>query len=198
MSFGGLTNFSMLNRFLSPDQPYKEAENKNNQAWGEAQNYGRPYWQAGLDQNGQLGTAENNLLDPTKLQNDWSKSYETSPYAKQLLDQNLGSGMDAASSMGLNGSSAAVGNIQQGAGNIVAQDRQQYMKDLMEKYMAGIGIGQNKYNVGASMGNTLAQGAMQHGQDAAQLAYGRSAAPGAFYGNLVGGAAQMLGGGGMR
>ena len=195
------TGYNMVKSFMNPQQPYEEAEKANNQGWNEAQGYGRPYWQNGLNQTGALNEAEGNLLHPDQLQNNWAKGYETSPYAKQLLDQNMGAGQDAASAMGLQGSSAGVANIQQGAGNIVAQDRQQYMKDLMEKYMAGIGIGQNQYNTGAAMGGTLASGALQHGQDAASLAYGKSAAPGQMFNRLLStGVGMMSGGagGGMR
>jgi len=179
----------MINSFLHPEDAYKEAEKASNASWDEQQGYGRPYWQQGIDQYGRLNSAENDLLDPGALQNKWGASYETSPYAKRLLEMNKNSGLDAASSMGLMGSSAALGNIQTGAGDIVAKDRQNFMNDLMQKYLAGIGIGQNIYGVGANTAGNLMTGAQQHGQDVAGLRYGAAAAPGQLFGNILGTAA---------
>ena len=109
-----------------------------------------------------------------KLQEKWSQGYENSPYAKQLLSQNQSSGMDAAAQMGLGGSSAALSNIQQGAGNIVSKDRQQYMDDLMKKYMSGIGLGENLYGTGATAGTNLGSGAMDQGTIQTNFAYNKA------------------------
>lgn len=178
--------------FIHPEEAYQNAEKPINQGWDEAKGYQTPFWQHGQDQYGRLNDAAGKLSDPAALQNEWSKNYETSPYAQQLLKQNQASGMDAASSMGLSGSSAALGNIQQGAGNIVQQDRQQYMNDLMQKYMAGIGLGTSLYNTGAEAGKNLGQQATQHGQDIAGLEYGRTAAPGKLYGQIAGTALNFI------
>ncbi len=177
---------SMINRFLSPEDAYKDAENVSNQQWQQTQGYAKPWIDQGNSQYGRLNTATGDLLDPTGMENRWSSSYETSPYAQQMLKENQGAGLDAASSMGLMGSSAAVNNIQTGAHNIVNQDRQQYMNDLMQKYMAGIGLGQNMYGTGANIAGTMAGLSNQHGDTMAGLKYGESAAPGAMFGKLAG------------
>lgn len=171
----------MISSWLHPERAYKKAQEQNQAGWNEAKHFQEPFFQNGVDQTGKLTGAENKLLDPAALQNEWAGQYETSPYAQQLLAQNKTSGLDAASSMGLNGSSAALGNIQQGAGNIVSKDRQQYMDDLMKKYMTGIGIGQDIYGQGASAGANLGRGAQQFGETSAGLKYGESAAPGAQF-----------------
>lgn len=181
----------MINSFLNPQDAYKAAEKQAQQGWQEAQGYERPYWQQGLDQYGRLTGAEDALLDPAALESKWAQGYQTSPYAQQMLAQNKSSGLDAASSMGLMGSSAALGNIQTGAGNIVNEDRQQYMNDLMQKYLSGIGIGQNIYGIGADAAGNLAAGAQRQGEDLAGLKYGEKAAPGSFLGKLLGTAANM-------
>lgn len=183
---------NMLNSFLHPEDAYRGAQEEANRGHKEAQGYETPYWQQGIDQMGRLNEAENSLLDPEALQAKWAKNYETSPYAKQLLAQNQTSGLEGASSMGLMGSSAALGNIQQGAGNIVAKDRQQYMDDLMKKYMEGIGLGKNIYGIGAGMGATLGGQAEEHGRDIAGLEYGRQRAPGELFGKLAGAAANYF------
>lgn len=182
---------------------YEAAEKANNQGWNEAQGFEKPYWQQGLDQYGRLNGAENALLDPGALESQWASGYQTSPYAKQMLEQSKNSGLDAASSMGLMGSSAAMNNIQVGAGNIVNHDRQQYMDDLMKKYMTGIGIGQNIYGIGAQMGGQLGNQAMQHGENNAGLEYGRVGAPEQMRNGMIGsfvnaGANFMNGGNGQR
>lgn len=178
---------NMFSSFFDPGEAWDRARKAEQEGYGQAQNYQRPYWQGGVDQYGRLNQATGDLLDPATLQNKWAQNYETSPYAQQLLKQNQSSGLDAASSMGLSGSSAALSNIQQGAGNIVSKDRQQYMDDLMKKYMTGIGLGQNLYNTGAQAGSNLGNQAMQHGENQSQLQYGRYNAPGQLFANLLAG-----------
>lgn len=186
-----LSGYKMLNSFLNPEEAYKKAEKPVKAGWEEAKGFQTPFLQQGIDQAGKLNTAENSLLNPGELQNQWSQGYETSPYAQSMLEQNKSQGLDAASSMGLMGSSGALNNIQRGAGDIVSKDRQQYMDDLMKKYMSGIGIGQDIYNTGANTGNTLGNEAMKNGENLAGLEYGQYAAPGAMFGKLAGGAADM-------
>jgi len=161
----------LINSFM--DDPNEAAQKKEQQGYDQSQGYLQPYNQNGQDQYGRLNDAAGKLSDPAALQDEWSKSYKNSDYAKQLLSQNQSSGMDAASAMGLSGSSAALGNIQQGAGNIVAQDRQQYMNDLMDKYMKGIGLGQNLYGVGANAAGQQSGQAQTHGENQANLEYKR-------------------------
>lgn len=177
--------WNMINSFLHPERGFEEAEKESRRAWEEAQGYEKPYWERGNEQAGRLTGAEDKLLDPAALEAEWSKSYETSPYAKQLLEKNRTSGLDAASSMGLMGSSAAINNIQQGAGEIVAKDRQQYMQDLMNKYLAGIGIGQDIYGQGGTAAGNLTRGRLQTGQDLAQERYGKYNAPGQTVGEMI-------------
>jgi hypothetical protein len=152
--------------------PNEAAEDASKKGWEEAQNYEKPYWQQGQDQYGRLNQASQDLMSP-ELLDKWSSNYETSPYAQRLLNQNKSSGLDAASSMGLMGSSAAMGNIQTGAGDVVAKDRQQYLENMMKNYMAGIGLSQNIYGTGATMAGTLGGQATGQGQDMANLEYKR-------------------------
>jgi len=174
----------LLNSFLN--NPYKGAKKGINKGWEEAQKYQRPFWQNGMDQYGRLNDATGKLLDPAKLQDEWSTNYETSPFAKRMLEMNSQQGQEAASAMGLGGSSAAVSNIQQGAGDIVSRDREQYMKDLMQKYMTGIGLGQSMYGTGAAAGQNLGNQAYQQGENTANINYAQEAAPGEALGQGAG------------
>lgn len=175
----------MIDSFLHPEDAYRKARQAADQGYDQSQQYQQPIMQQGQDQYGALNTARQNLMNPAELENQWAGGYQQSPYAQQLLQQNQTSGLDAASSMGLMGSSAAVNNIQQCAGQIVNADRRQYMEDLMKKYMTGIGLGENIYGAGNNAAGNMATRAMEHGQSDAGLAYGQQAAPGEMFGNLL-------------
>lgn len=176
---------SMLSSFLHPEDAYKSAQEESNKGWQQAQGYQKPFMQHGEEQYNPLNEARERLMNPGSLQNEWAEGYETSPYAKRLLNMNTGEGLDAASQMGLMGSSAALGNIQQGAADITARDRRDYLNDLMQKYMTGIGIGQNIYGVGAQTGANLGGQAIEHGNNIAGLKYGEKSAPGALFGKIA-------------
>lgn len=178
---------NMVSSFFNPDEAYEAGQQKANQGWKQAQSFLNPYNQQGQAQYSTLNTAAGKLMDPAALQNEWSKLYEISPYAQQMLKQNQAKGLDAASSMGLGGSSAAIGNIQTGANTIMQEDRQKYMNDLMQKYLAGIGLGQSMYGTGASAANSLAGYGMQNAENQAALEVNRQLAPGQMFGNMLSG-----------
>lgn len=178
--------FDGISSFFHPEDAYKEAGKASQQGWQQAQGFEVPFEQRGLDQYPFLQDAINKLMHPDQLESQWASGYDTSPYAKRELEMNKGQGLDAASSMGLMGSSGALSNIQQGAGDITSRDRQQYLNDLMQKYMQGIGLSSGIYNTGAGMGGSLGQQAIGQGETMAGLRYGQQAAPGALFGKLAG------------
>lgn len=178
--------------FFHPEQAYESAENALQKGYGESQGYLKPWINQGQQQYGALMGARDKLLNPAALTNEWSNAYEASPYAKQLLNQNMEQGQEAASQMGLNGSSAALGNIQTGAGNIVKSDRENFLNRLMQQYMQGIGIGTNIYGTGASAGSTGSANALTQAQNMAGLEYGREAAPGKMFGQMLGYGANFI------
>ena len=173
---------SWMSQFFNPAGGYNAASDTSNQYYQNAQGYQQPYMQRGNQVGGGLQDMFGKLQDPAAMQNEWAQGYQTSPYAQQMMNQAQSSGMDAASAMGLGGSSAALGNIQSGASNIMQGDRQNYMNDLMQKYMAGIGLGENMYGVGANAANSSSQNAMNQGQDQAMLNYGKNTAGGEMFG----------------
>ena len=156
----------------------------------------QPFINQGQAQYGNLMGAENALLNPETLLKKWMSGYEESPYAKQSMANARSGGLDAASSMGLMGSSSAINNIQNSASNIMNQDRSQYLNDLMQKYMSGVGIGQNIYNQGAGMAGQFGQLAHGFGQDIGGAAYGARNAQGNLLGNLINMGANIYTGGG--
>lgn len=178
--------FSMLNSFLHPEKGYEDAEKQIERAWLESKGYLKPYAEAGSGQLPQLQGAENALLNPEELENKWASGYEMSPYAKEEMERAKNYGLDVASSMGLSGSSGALENIQRTGMNIMRSDRMNYLQDLINKYMAGVGIGQNIYGTGASSAGALATGRLQTGENLGQTAYGAASAPGSIFGRLAG------------
>lgn len=175
----------MIHSFINPEEPFQEAQREAQRGWGEAKGFEMPFMQQGQEQYGPLNQARQELMNPADLFNKWASTYETSPYAKRELEQNQQAGLEAASSMGLMGSSGALNNIQKGAGDIVSSDRQKYLDDLMDKYMKGIGLGSSLYGTGANMGGLLGQQAQQQGVNMGNLKYGESRAPSQLFENLI-------------
>lgn len=188
--FGGAMNG--MSSFLHPERGYEAAGQQLQKYYQDAQGNLQPYNQNGQDQYSRLMDQANQLNDPQALENKWASGYQESPYAQQMTDKATQSGMGAASSMGLMGSSPAISNIQQQAGNIMQSDRQQYMKDLMDKYMASVGIGTNMYNTGANAAGQMSNNSMSMGQGMAGAAYGQQNAPGENFGKAAGMVAGMF------
>jgi len=186
--------FKQFNSFLHPEKGYEKAMKMMERFWQEALGFQKPYMEAGNRQLPILTGAQSELMDPTKMLGKWMESYETSPYAMRSMDNAKASGMDAASSMGLNGSNAAISNIQNSSSDIMNKDRQGFLDDLMNKYMKGVGIGQNIYNTGASTASNLGSQAMQMGENMAGGAFGKQNAPGQQFEKIMAMMMKMFGG----
>lgn len=178
--------FDMVSSFLNPQKGYGDAMEQIQKYFQQGMKYQQPFLQAGQNQIGTLTGAENKLLDPAALQSEWSKGYEASPYAQDLMKRSADTGNQEAAAMGLSGSSANLENVQRTGSSIMQQDRQQYLNDLMQKYMTGIGIGQNIFNTGASTAHNMGQMATQTGQEMAGGAFGAANAPGNLLERLIG------------
>lgn len=183
----------MISSFFSPEKGYEEAEKEFRKFWDEAKGQMQPFIDHGKDQYGTLSGAENDLLHPETLLNKWMNNYQTSEYAKKSMENAKAGGLDAASSMGLMGSSAALSNIQNSASDIMNKDRSEYLKDLMEKYMGGVGIGKDIYGVGAQTANNFGTLAHGFGQDIGGARGNAVNAPGNTLGNLISMAGNIYG-----
>lgn len=186
--------------FLHPEKGYEKGQDQLDKYYQSAQGYLNPYNQFGQDAYGNYSDAMKRLLDPSALQNEWAKGYTESDSAKNTSRMAQENGLDAASSMGLMGSNTALNAIQGGTTNIGLQDRQNYMNDLMQKYLAGTGIAGNIFNTGANAAGNMSNNAMNMGNNSAQMAYGRQNSPGDLFGKLlgtgIGAATGGMGGGG--
>jgi hypothetical protein len=185
---------SWLSNFTHPGRGYDKAQDTLNQYYNQGQGYLNPYNQAGQALTPSLFQAFQSLLNPQGLQDQWASNYKESEGAKQAEGMAQQHGLDAASSMGLLGSSPALSAIQQGTSQIGINDKQNYMNDLMQKYLAGIGLGQNVYNTGAGAAGQMGNNAMNQGQNSAQLEYNKQNAQGDLFGRLLGTAGSLAGG----
>jgi hypothetical protein len=165
---------SWLSNLLHPGRAYDKAKETSKNYYNQAQNQLNPYSQGGIAANDKLNQLFDALSNPGKLQDEWSKGYAESPYAKQLEQGSIDKGLNAAGSMGLMGSSAALNNIQEEGSDIMNKDRQQYMNDMMQKYLAGLGIATNQFNTGAGAAGQQSQNAMNQGANEAGLDFGKS------------------------
>ena len=162
---------NMASSFLHPEKGYKEGQNQLDKYYQQGQGYLQPYNQFGQDAQGNLSGAMKRLLDPAALQNEWAKGYNESDSAKGAEGLAQEHGLDAASSLGLMGSNTALNAIQGGTAQIGLNDRQNYLDNLMQKYLAGANIAGNIFNTGAGAAGTMGGNAMTMGGDSAQLAY---------------------------
>jgi len=184
---------SWLSNFTHPQKGYKAGQDQLDKYFNQAQSSMQPFVQQGQQQYGNVNNSINALLDPQALQDKWSSGYQESQAAKDSQGMAQQQGLDAASSMGLMGSNTALNAVQAGTSQIGAQDRQTYLDNLMQKYLAGTGMAQNVYGQGATAAGQMGQNAMNMGQNSAQMAYGQQNAQGQMFGNLLNTGANVAG-----
>lgn len=142
---------------MHPERGYQKGQQQLDKYYGQSQGYLAPFAQHGNETYGNLSNAMRSLLDPEALSNKWISGYKESEAAKNLEGMAQEHGLNAASSMGIMGSTPALQAIQAGTSQIGAADRQQYLNDLMNMYKQGTGIGEDIYGVGANAGTNMAQ-----------------------------------------
>lgn len=184
---------SWLSSFLNPGKGYEKGQEKLDQYYQQAQGNLQPYAQQGQAQYGNLNQYIQSLMNPEALQNKWASGYEESPQAQQAQMMAKNHGLDAASSMGLMGSSPALGAIQAGTTQIGLNDRQNYLDNLMQKYLSGAGLSQGIYGQGANAANAMATNAMTMGSDSADMAYGKENSGGNMLSGLIGQGVGLVG-----
>lgn len=184
----------LFDSFFHPERGYKKAQEQYNNYYNQGQNYLNPYNQRGQEAYQGYAGAQNALLNPESLIARFLSSYQESPYAKIAEEQATQHGLNAASALGLNGSSPALQAIQQGTTQIGLQDRNNYLNQLLQQYLQGANIAGNIYGTGAQAAGQQGQNALNAGNANAQFAYGQQAAPGNLFGNIAGGVGGLLGG----
>lgn len=199
----GLGNmFKGISSMLNPDKAYRRAGQETERSFNQAQQFLEPYRQQGQDVYPQLQSAMQKLMNPAQFESEMIGQYEESPYSKFEREKAQNLGLDAASSMGLLGSTPALQALQAGGNRIAAEDRERFIDRMMKKYLAGAEIGQNIYSQSNQFANTMGQNIINQGANRAGAKFSELAAPGNMMGNLIGLAAMMYGnkggmGGGM-
>ena len=183
--------FKMLESFLNPQKGYQAGQEELNKYYQQGQNYLQPYAQQGHEAYGHLNNAMQNLLSPSSLLDQFMNNYKESDAARFAKQRAMNSGLSAAQSMGLGGSSSALQGLQSQASEIGAMDEQRYLDRMINQYLQGAGLAQGIYGQGANAGSAMGQNAMNMGQNASQLAYGKQNAPGELFGSLLGTAAGL-------
>lgn len=177
---------SWLSSFLHPGKGYDKGQEQLDKYYQQSQGYLNPYNQQGQQQYGNLSDIIKNLMDPTELNKKWTESYSESPQAIQAEKMAQEHGLNAASSMGLMGSNTALNATQAGTTQIGLEDRQNYLNDMMNKYMQAAGLSQGIYGTGANAATGMSNNANQMGQNSAQMAFGKQNAGGSMFANLLG------------
>jgi len=177
---------SWLSSFLNPGKGYEKGQEQLDKYYGQAQGALQPYNQNGQDQYANLQEMLKNLMDPQALQDKWASGYKESEAAKNAEGIAQEHGLDAASSMGLMGSNTALNAIQRGTSQIGADDKQNYLDQLMEKYKQAVGLSSGIYGQGANAAGTQSNNAMNMGQNSANMAYGKQNAGGSMLEKLLG------------
>lgn len=177
---------SWLSSFLNPGKGYEKGQEQLDKYYNQAQGALNPYNQQGQQQYGNLQQYIDALMHPEKLQDEWAKGYTESESAKNAERMAQEHGLDAASSMGLMGSNTALQATQAGTTQIGLDDRQNYLDNLMQKYLAGAGLSQGIYGTGANAASGMSNNAMNMGQNSAQMAYNKQNAGGNMLSGLIG------------
>jgi hypothetical protein len=187
---------SWLSSFIHPGRAYEKAGKESERYYNQGQQFLQPYNQHGEEAYGNLSGAMQNLMHPQDFYNELMQNYETSPYAQNQQAQSTQHALNAASSMGMLGSTPALNAMQAGNSAIGNADRENYFKRLMDMYFHGADISQNIYGQGAQAGNQMGQNAINQGTNASEMAFGQNAVGGQMFGNILGnvsGAGMMLG-----
>lgn len=179
---------------FSSSKPYRAAREDLERYYNEGQRFLQPYNDQGQQQYDLLNSLIGNLTNPSSLQDEWIKGYEQSESSRNAQAMANEQGLGAASSMGLMGSNTALDALQRGTSQIAMDDRQNYLDNLMQKYILGAQLSQGIYNTGAGAASGMSNNAMNMGQNSANLAYAENQANNSLLGGLTGLAGSVAGG----
>lgn len=177
---------SWLSSFLHPERGYQGAQGQLDKYYNEGKGYQQPYNENGITQGKTLTDAIQRLMNPGGLRDEWEKNYTTSDAAKNAINMAQNQGVDAASSLGLTGSSPALQAIQAGTAGIAAEDKQNYLKQMMDMYNKGVDTSSGVYQTGANAAGQMNTNANNMGVNSAGAKFGETNAPGAMFGQVGG------------
>jgi len=179
--------------FGDSGKPYDKAMEEYQKYMQMGQQTQQPYLNAGTGAIGDYQKWLQGQQDPSKFINDQMGQYQESPWAKNLQQQSMNAGQNAASASGLMGSTPLMQQLQQNAGNIASQDQNQWLQNVLginTQYGQGQ---QNLMSGGQNAANSLTNMYNQMGQNMGQAAYGKEAGKKQDFWNTIGGGLGMIG-----
>lgn len=183
--FGGM--------FGNSGKPYEDAMQQYQDYMNKGQAVQQPYADAGKGALGEYQTWLQGQKDPAKFVNDQMGNYHESEWAKNMQQQSMNAGQNAASASGLMGSTPLMQQLQQNAGNITSQDQNQWLQNVLgvnKQY----GEGQNNLvNGGRESANKLTDMYNNYGGKMGEQAYNKGAAKQNNFWNTVGGIGSIIG-----
>lgn len=171
-------------KLLNPSKGYKKGQGQLDKYFNQSQQYLQPYNQNAHAAYGNLNQSIQKLLNPSQLHDEFLSNYNQSEASQMAQARAMEQGNRAAASTGVLGSTPHLQALQAGANEIGAQDQQNYIQQMIQQYMAGVGHLENIYGVGANAGVAQANNAMNMGGESANLAFGRNNANNKLFGDL--------------
>lgn len=161
--------------FGNSDAPYKDAMKQYQKYFQGAQNFQNPFFNAGQQGMGNYQNWLQGQQDPSAFLNKLMGGYQESPFAKNLQQQSMRAGQNAASAEGTLGSTPMMQQAQQNAGQIASADQNQWLQNAL-----GINTqyGQGQQNLmqgGQNAANQLSSLFSGAAGDMGNLAYGKRA-----------------------
>lgn len=179
--------------FGHPDQPYKDAQKQLEKYFPQAQQYQKPFYEAGVGAIPGFQEWLKGMQNPSGFINKQMENYQESPYAHYQQQQGLRAAQNMGSASGMTGSTPLMQFAQQNAQDISGKDMNQWLQNVLginSQYGAGlnslIGGGQNA-------ANSLTQLISDYMNSQAALAYGKGAANQGKTGSLIGGITGLFG-----
>lgn len=159
--------------FGNSGAPYAEAGRAYQPFYQEAQKFQNPFYNAGVNNINRFQNWLEGMGNPSDFINRLMGNYQQSPYAKNLQQEAMRAGTNAASASGLIGSTPFAQQLQQNAANISSQDMNQWLQNVLginTQYGAGLA---GLLSGGQHAGDILSQLAEGGGRVAGGSAYGQ-------------------------
>jgi hypothetical protein len=171
---------------MNPFSPYENASNEYSQ-WGQqAIDAQKPFYDAGVGGLEDYQSWLEGMQDPAAFINNLMKDYTQSAYAKNLTQQAMRAGTNAASASGLTGSTPFAMQMQQSAGAIASKDMQRWLSNVLG-INSEYGHGERDLaHMGQQSANHMSNIFMNMGKFLAEMQYAKEAAGNKQRGNIIG------------
>lgn len=193
---GAMVGSGLGGLFGGNSNPADKANPYLNRISGEAGQYLNPYMNAGKGALGSLQDQYSSLLGgPGQKLNDIGQNYKQSPGFQFALDQALAGANRSAAAGGMAGSPMAQQQSMQTASDIASQDYNNWMKNALGLYGAGLSGQQGMAQMGQQSSQSMSDLIAQQLAQQAQLNYAGQASQNQSspWGNILGGIGSLAG-----